>query len=113
MDAEVPQKLMIQVASDDVSGVVQMLKKHEDELMLNMGEGTLIKNGLAEGLIKKRPADTQGTISFAQKRAEVEVTTLKPTMVEPEPPDNSGDEEQHSLLPEVPMSFREVADMIV
>ena len=95
---------MIQVASD-VSGVAQniMLKKHRDELILNMGEGTLIKKRLAEGSIKKRAADT---------RAEVEVTTLKPTMVEPEPSDNSGDEEQHSP-PEVPMSFSEVADMEV
>ena len=73
----------------------------------------MIKKGLAEGSIKNRPADTQTAISCAQKRAEVEITTLRPTMVEPESPDNSGDEEQHSPLPEAPMSFGEVADMIV
>ena len=110
-----PQKLLLHVASDCVSGVVQknMLKKHKGEPILNMGEGTLIKKGLAEGSIKKRPADTQTTISCAERRAEVEVTMLRPTMVELEPSDISGDEEQQSPLPEVPLSFSEVALMIV
>ena len=70
---------------------------------------------MGERIDQERPADarTDATISCAEKRDDVEVTTLMTSMVELEPSDNSADEKQHSLLPEVPLGFSEVADMVV
>ena len=101
---------MFQVATDYVSGGVQKnnLKEHRDELILKIGEGTLIEKQRAGGSIKKRPVDVQihVTISSVEKRADVEVTTLRNTMVEREPSNSSADKEQHSPMPE-----SEIAEM--